>query len=142
MRTGPVPPFASSVKAAQRKELWTQALVASSKDRERLFQAGPSGLKFHFRSQHLMSFFFLIYVSPGKSEEKLVEHLSSLCLEGRKYAPSLLGKHCKHWGFHNPNTSWFSKPSAWRPKELLRGEHRGAATWGEEVCFGNRAWNL
>lgn len=49
------------------------------------YQAVPLGLKFHFRSQHLQPFFFLVYVSCGKSEEKKsMEHLSRLHLEGRK----------------------------------------------------------
>lgn len=33
------------------------------------YQAVPLGLKFHFRSQHLQPFFFLVCVSCGKSEE-------------------------------------------------------------------------
>lgn len=95
----------------------------AAQDRERLLQAIPSGLKFQLRSQHLESFLFLIYVSRGKSEEKPMEHLLHLHLEGRKYAPSLLGKHCKHWCFHSSNTSWFSKSPAWWPVELVQGKN-------------------
>ena len=106
-----------------------------------LVTSSSSGLKFHFMSQHLKSFFFLVYVSCGKSEEKSVEHLLSLPLEGRKYAPFLLGKHSKHWCFHNPDTSWFSKAPAWRP-HLAHRRGEGCSTWAEEVCFGSRPWNL
>lgn len=134
----PLPHLRRSLRG---KQCGPRLLVASLKDREHLLQAVPSGSKFHFRSQHLKPFFFLIYVSCGKSEEKLVEHLSSLHLEGRKYAPSLLRKHCKPWCFHKPNIGWFSKPPAWL-RGPVRGEERDAATWDDEVCFGSRAWNL
>lgn len=103
-----------------------------------LVTSRSSGLKFHFRSQHRKSFFFLICVSCGKSEEKSVEHLLSLPLEGRKYAPSLLGKHSKHWCFHNPDTSWFSKPPAWQPRRAgeLVGGVRGCSTWLRRFALG------
>lgn len=141
LRTGLVPPFAWSMKDAQREEAWTQALDGFTEGQRTLVTSSSSGLKFHFRSQYLKSFFFLIYVSCGKSEEKPVEHLLSVHLEGRKYVPSLLGKHSKHWCFHNSDTSWFSKPPAWQPRGARRrGE--GGSTWAEEVCFGSRAWNL
>lgn len=49
-----------------------QALDSDFPEGQRvLVTSSSSGLKFHFRSQHLKSFFFLIYVSCGKSEEKI-----------------------------------------------------------------------
>lgn len=55
-------------------------------------------------------------------------------LEGRKNAPSRLGKQGKHWCFHNPNTSRFSKPPAWRPARgavAVRGKMgRSHLGWG------------
>lgn len=57
-----------SVKASHTPPANSLTVYTGTEDA--CYQAVPLGLKFHFRSQHLQPFFFLVYVSCGKSEEK------------------------------------------------------------------------
>lgn len=120
--------------------MWTQTLGGFIKRKRALVPSSSFRLKFRFRSQHLKPFFFLIYVSRGKSEGKLVEHLLSLCW-GENMLLLRWANTANIGAFTTQTQAGFKASRLAAQGAPLRGGE-GAATWAQEVCFGSRAWNL
>lgn len=146
LRIGPIPPLPSPVCEGYLQETPANSLEVFPGTETACYQAVPLGLKFHFRSQHLQSFFFLVYVSCGKSEEKNPWSIFQACIWKEENRPLLCWTNTTDIGaFRAQTQAGFQSLRLGLPgsKELVKGASEtqppglGSLLWDQNLEFVN-----